>query len=69
MRGDHPPFNFDAFSTHQPRLSYYLCQPQNKRKRKKDVMRNKVKTIQTISFQKSSYKNRPIIIIIIIIIT
>jgi hypothetical protein len=40
-----------------------MSTPKKMGKKKKDVMRNEVKTIQTISFQKSSYKNRPIIII------
>jgi hypothetical protein len=46
MREDRPPFNFDAFSTHQPHLSCYLRQPK-KKKKEKSVMRNKVKTFQT----------------------
>jgi hypothetical protein len=35
MSGDHPPFNFDAFSTHQPRLSRSLCQPKKEKEKRK----------------------------------
>ncbi len=49
MSRDHPPFNFDAFSTHQPCLSHSLCQPkkEKKKRKKKGVMRNEVTTFQT----------------------